>query len=175
MYVILGWCRQREKIDWQEPRKFDCWLVWTIFIFCCPLGWRQDNRNRSNQESKFDFPATRQQLGKMNGGQQVISWFPVLKFFLRLCKEMVDADKSFSVIRTLFTGTVCSLHAFHPRDLPKCALSSRILSHTMAPFLGNNLISSQISGIVCKFVEQPFDTIKVCEIQFFSTTQQGNV
>jgi len=36
---------------------------------------------------------------------------------------MVDADKSFSVIRTLFTGT--------------------------------------ISGIVCKFVEQPFDTIKV--------------
>jgi len=23
----LGWCRQREKIDWQEPRKFDCRLV----------------------------------------------------------------------------------------------------------------------------------------------------
>jgi len=20
----LGWCWQREKIDWQEPRKFDC-------------------------------------------------------------------------------------------------------------------------------------------------------
>jgi len=36
------------------------------------LGWRQDNRNRSNQESKFDFLATLQQLGKMNGGQQKI-------------------------------------------------------------------------------------------------------
>jgi len=23
----LGWCQQREKIDWQEPRKFDCRLV----------------------------------------------------------------------------------------------------------------------------------------------------
>jgi len=23
----LGWCWQREKIDWQEPRKFDCRLV----------------------------------------------------------------------------------------------------------------------------------------------------
>jgi len=20
----LGWCREREKIDWQEPHKFDC-------------------------------------------------------------------------------------------------------------------------------------------------------
>jgi len=25
---------QREKIDWQEAHKFDCWLVQTIFIFC---------------------------------------------------------------------------------------------------------------------------------------------
>jgi len=32
----LGWCREREKIDWQERRKFDCRLVRTIFIFCCP-------------------------------------------------------------------------------------------------------------------------------------------
>jgi len=32
----LGWCQEREKIDWQEPGKFDCWLVWMIFIFCCP-------------------------------------------------------------------------------------------------------------------------------------------
>jgi len=24
------------EIDWQEPRKFDCWLVRKIFIFCCP-------------------------------------------------------------------------------------------------------------------------------------------
>jgi len=38
----LGWCRQREKIDWQETRKFDCRLVRTIFIFCCPsfVEWR---------------------------------------------------------------------------------------------------------------------------------------
>jgi len=27
---------QREKIDWQEAQKFDCRLVRTIFIFCCP-------------------------------------------------------------------------------------------------------------------------------------------
>jgi len=32
----VGWCQQREKIDWQEARKFDYWLVRTIFIFCCP-------------------------------------------------------------------------------------------------------------------------------------------
>jgi len=31
-----GWCRQREKIDWQEPGKFDCRLVRTIFIFVVP-------------------------------------------------------------------------------------------------------------------------------------------
>jgi len=36
------------------------------------LGWRQDNRNRPNQESKFDFLTTRQQLGKIDGGQQKI-------------------------------------------------------------------------------------------------------
>jgi len=36
------------------------------------LRWCQDNRNRSNQESKFDFLATRQQLGKIDGGQQKI-------------------------------------------------------------------------------------------------------
>jgi len=34
------------------------------------LRWCQDNRNRSNQESKFDFLATRQQLEKIDGGQQ---------------------------------------------------------------------------------------------------------
>jgi len=32
----LGWCQQREKIDWQELPKFDCWLERTIFNFCCP-------------------------------------------------------------------------------------------------------------------------------------------
>jgi len=36
------------------------------------LGWRQDNGNRTNQESKFDFLATRSQLGKIEGGQQKI-------------------------------------------------------------------------------------------------------
>jgi len=36
------------------------------------VGWRQDNRNRSNQESKFDFLATRQRLVKIGEGQQKI-------------------------------------------------------------------------------------------------------
>jgi len=39
--ISLGWCREREKIDWQEPRKFDCWMVRTIFIFCCPPSFSQ--------------------------------------------------------------------------------------------------------------------------------------
>jgi len=29
--LVLRWCRQREKIDWQEPPKFDCQLVQTTF------------------------------------------------------------------------------------------------------------------------------------------------
>jgi len=50
----LGWCQQREKIDWQEPSKFDCQLVRTIFIFCCPSSiftrhWRLARK------SNFDF------------------------------------------------------------------------------------------------------------------------
>jgi len=36
------------------------------------LGWRQDNGNRSNQKSKFDFLATRQRLVKIDEGQQKI-------------------------------------------------------------------------------------------------------
>jgi len=36
------------------------------------LGWRQDNENRSNQESKFDFLATRKCLVKNDEGQQKI-------------------------------------------------------------------------------------------------------
>jgi len=36
------------------------------------LGWCQDNGNRPNQESKFDLLATRQQLGKIDEGQQKI-------------------------------------------------------------------------------------------------------
>jgi len=35
---FVGWCWEREKIGWQEPCKFDCQLVQTIFIFCCPLS-----------------------------------------------------------------------------------------------------------------------------------------
>jgi len=47
----LGWCREREKIDWQEGRKFDCRLVRTIFIFLLSLGqfWRVARK------SNFDF------------------------------------------------------------------------------------------------------------------------
>jgi len=30
---VEGWCQQREKIDWQEPLKFNCQLVRSIFIF----------------------------------------------------------------------------------------------------------------------------------------------
>jgi len=36
------------------------------------LGWRQDNGNRSNEESKFDFLATRQCPLKIDEGQQKI-------------------------------------------------------------------------------------------------------
>jgi len=38
-------------------------------LFWFELGWRQDNGNRSNQKSKFDFLATRQGLGKIDEGQ----------------------------------------------------------------------------------------------------------
>jgi len=37
----LGWCRQREKSDWQEGGKFDCRLVRTIF-FVVPRQFSQD-------------------------------------------------------------------------------------------------------------------------------------
>jgi len=36
------------------------------------IGWCQDNGNRANQESKFDFVATRQCLMKIEEGQQKI-------------------------------------------------------------------------------------------------------
>jgi len=36
------------------------------------VGWCQDNRNRSNQETKFDFLATHQRQGKIDEGQQKI-------------------------------------------------------------------------------------------------------
>jgi len=37
---------------------------------CKKVRWRQDNGNRSNQESKFDFLATHQRLVKIDEGQQ---------------------------------------------------------------------------------------------------------
>jgi len=40
--LSLGWCREREKIDWQEARKFDCRLVRTIFIFVVPRKFSLD-------------------------------------------------------------------------------------------------------------------------------------
>jgi len=36
------------------------------------IGWRQDNGNRTNQKSKFDFLATHQSLVKIDEGQQKI-------------------------------------------------------------------------------------------------------
>jgi len=42
--ISLGWCQQREKIDWQEPSKFDCWLVRTIFM----LRWTNFLWNRAS-------------------------------------------------------------------------------------------------------------------------------
>jgi len=36
-------------------------------LFYRLVGWRQDNGNRSNQKSKFDFLATRQRLVKIDG------------------------------------------------------------------------------------------------------------
>jgi len=56
----VGRCRGREIFDWQEPRKFDCWLVWTIFIFSRPSPistsrWRV--ARKSNFDSELDlFP-----------------------------------------------------------------------------------------------------------------------
>jgi len=43
-----------------------------VGFFCVGVGRCQDNGNRSNQKSKFDFLATRQQLGKIDRGQQKI-------------------------------------------------------------------------------------------------------
>jgi len=51
---LVGWCRRREKIDWQEAQKFDCWLVRTIFIFCCPSSIFTRHL-RVARKSNFDF------------------------------------------------------------------------------------------------------------------------
>jgi len=39
------------------------------------IGWRQDNGNRSNQESKFDFLATHQCLVKIDN--QISRFLPI--------------------------------------------------------------------------------------------------
>jgi len=47
------------------------------------IGWCQDNGNRPNQESNFDFLATRQCLVKIGEGQQKIKnrpHQPTIKF-----------------------------------------------------------------------------------------------
>jgi len=56
----------REKIKIQQIKLYYNNFPWLDES----LGWRQDNRNRSNQESKFDFLATRQRLVKIDKGQQ---------------------------------------------------------------------------------------------------------
>jgi len=38
----VGWCQQREKIDWWEACKFDSRLVWTILIFVVPHQFSPD-------------------------------------------------------------------------------------------------------------------------------------
>jgi len=43
------------------------------------LGWRQDNGNRSNEESKFDFLATGLCPVKIDDGQQKIKIFRTIK------------------------------------------------------------------------------------------------
>jgi len=53
----LEWCRQREKNDWQEPRKFDCRLVRTIFIFCVVLCWGSCQSN-SAIENHLYWPSS---------------------------------------------------------------------------------------------------------------------
>jgi len=55
-------------IDWQEPRKFGC--QWAIFISNFSgttedLEAKDESGNRSNQKSKFDFVATCQCLVKI--------------------------------------------------------------------------------------------------------------
>jgi hypothetical protein len=62
------------------------------FLKDIPLGWRQDNENRSNQESKFDFLATHQCLVQIDEGQQKMC------LDLPLCcsgPEDVEAVKAF--------------------------------------------------------------------------------
>jgi len=47
-------------------------VVPSVLLLALQVGWCQDNGNRSNQESKFDFLATHQCLVKIGEGQQKI-------------------------------------------------------------------------------------------------------
>jgi len=39
---LLGWCRQREKIDWQEPRKLIVGWCGRFLFFVLPRQFSQD-------------------------------------------------------------------------------------------------------------------------------------
>jgi len=88
--LTVGWCGRF--LFFVVPRHFSLdigeWSENQILILIGPIsivltpsslhvffpfqGWRQDNGNRSNQESKFDFLATLQRLVKIDEGQQKI-------------------------------------------------------------------------------------------------------
>jgi len=54
-------------------QKLIFWPLANVFVKIDEgLGWRQDNGNGSNQESKFDFLATHQCLVEIDEGQQKI-------------------------------------------------------------------------------------------------------
>jgi len=69
----LGW-QQTSAPSWScsSLKKLQEKLSKNIWVCRFFLVWCQDNRNRSNKESKFDFLATRQCLVKIDEGQQKI-------------------------------------------------------------------------------------------------------
>jgi len=81
------------------------------------LGWRQDNGNRSNQESKFDFLATRQQLGKIDGGQQKI--------------KIIRTNRQSNLPGSC--QSIFSLCQRHPSSRPFNLLKHKTVQHTPGP------------------------------------------
>jgi len=79
------------------------------------LGWRQDNRNRSSQESKFDFLATRQCLVKIDEGQQKIKivhtnrqsnlWASCQSIFSLCQHHPSHAYQDFNLVKFSLTGS----------------------------------------------------------------------
>jgi len=58
---------------WFKPEQHKKWVFFVLECAKCEkVGWCQDNGNRSNQDSKFDFLAIRQCLVKIDKGQQKI-------------------------------------------------------------------------------------------------------